>query len=93
MEPARPKKATGAINMTVIDMRGRAHQPNRTERLETIIADYGAIRVIGAALLAMVRSQARRPRPYASERLPNSIRIDIGLPPVVDPPTFWNVRH
>jgi hypothetical protein len=58
--------------------------------VDTLMAEHGKWRVIMAAIKAMVRGR-RRVQTIRPQDLPNSIRADIGLPTVVDPPRMPTV--
>lgn len=60
--------------------------------LDTLMAEHGKWRVIMAAIKAMVRSK-RRVQRIRPQDLPNSIRKDIGLPTIVDPPRMPTVMN
>ncbi len=58
-------------------------------RIDAVILEHGAWRVLGAAALALVR----RRRPREATALTAHLRRDIGLPP--EPPSrgYLDVRH
>ncbi|WMT91441.1 hypothetical protein [Pelagibacterium sp. H642] len=58
--------------------------------VDTLIAEHGKWRVVLAAIKAMVRGK-RRVQTIRPIDLPNSIRRDIGLPTIVDPPSMPTV--
>lgn len=58
--------------------------------VDTLIAEHGRWRVIMTAIKAMVRVR-RRVQTIHPHDLPNSIRADIGLPVIVDPPRMPTV--
>ena len=59
--------------------------------VDTLAQEHGRWRVAWAALVAAVRGK-NAAKPQSSLCLPNAIRRDIGLPPIVDPPSHWDVR-
>lgn len=63
-----------------------------SERLDAVIREFGAIRVLRAALSALYRDR-RRLRQYGVDALSDHVRRDIGLPPFAEPPSrdYW--RH
>ncbi len=58
--------------------------------VDTLIAEHGKWRVVVAAIKAMVRGK-RRVQTIRPLDLPPSLRRDIGLPTVVDPPSLPTV--
>lgn len=58
--------------------------------VDTLIAEHGKWRVVVAAIKAMVRGK-RKVQTIRPLDLPPSLRRDIGLPTVVDPPSMPTV--
>ncbi|WP_332718669.1 hypothetical protein [Pelagibacterium mangrovi] len=58
--------------------------------VDTLIAEHGKWRVVVAAIKAMVRGK-RRVQTIRPLDLPPSLRRDIGLPTVADPPSLPTV--
>jgi hypothetical protein len=58
--------------------------------VDTLIAEHGKWRVVVAAIKAMVRGK-RKVQTIRPIDLPPSLRRDIGLPTVVDPPSMPTV--
>ncbi len=54
--------------------------------VDTLVAEHGKWRVVLAAMKAMVRGR-RRVQTIRPIDLPPSLRRDLGLPTVVDPPS------
>ena len=49
--------------------------------IEATIAQHGALRVFGAAFLALVHPPQLRPPPTEAQELDDHLRRDVGLPP------------
>ncbi|SDG41193.1 hypothetical protein [Pelagibacterium luteolum] len=58
--------------------------------VDTLVAEHGKWRVVMAAIKTMVRGR-RQVQTIRPQDLPPSIRRDIGLPTVVDPPRMPTV--
>ena len=67
---------------------GKADPPVSIERM---IEEYGAWRVLRAALAALAMRRRRLALGDASP-LNNHLRRDIGLPPAYRPQGFWDMR-
>lgn len=72
--------------MTIAHVRAEHDVPHPS--LDSIIARYGAWRVIRTALAAAISGKGH-PQRLDPQRLPNTMRRDLGLPPLTDPPTHW----
>lgn len=69
-----------------LPMRGVMPQPP----LERLIARHGALPVIFALIRAMVAPQRPKARATNVADISAHLRRDVGLPPPVDRPTYWN---
>ena len=59
------------------------------ERIAALIEEFGAWRILGAALKALL---SRWPRPAIDlAHLPDHLRRDVGLPPEQGPPPSWTL--
>lgn len=79
--------------MTLIDMKPHLPQVPEAERLDAFISEYGVGRVLRATLVTVVRPRPRRQRRMYAEDLPEQIRRDLGLPPILEPPSMGYLRH
>ena len=59
--------------------------------IDRLIQRYGAWRVLGAAMGAIVFGRRRRPPPLHVNRLSDHMRRDIGLEPEVFSPRHWEL--
>lgn len=79
--------------MTLIDMKPHLPRVSEAERIEAFISEYGVGRVLRATLVAVMRPRPRRQRRMHAEDLPEEIRRDLGLPPILEPPSMGYLRH
>jgi len=79
--------------MTQIDHGAAAPLPFPRASLEAIIQRHGAVRVLVATVVAMLRPRGARPLAATLSELDNHMRRDIGLTPKAASPPMPHWTH
>ena len=74
-------------------LRPRARGPAPAPQIHAVIAQYGAWRVLTAALIALFHGRRRRPPPGDAGPLPEYLRRDVGLEAPYEPPRYTDLRY